>query len=357
MNHKIHSATALCLALGAGACWAQGSTVTLYGIADAGVRHASGMTAGGAPGAGSTTSLNSGILSASRWGLRGSEELGGGLKADFNVESAIALDTGAQGNSARYFDRASWVGLSGAWGSLRAGRQTNLLVDALIPVDPFGMLVASLNPNVGITALSQHGLGVQFGNSGQATAAYRVDNALKYSGKWGPVSASVMHGFGEMAERKSALSTTGALLKYEQGGFVTTLALQRFESAAGRSLDAATLGGAYRTGRFTAMANFGRHKAAISDASDTTQKVLTLGGKFQATPDVTLTAAHYRVDRERTGLRDDGFHRSIVLAEYAFSRRTRVYAEADFTQWRNGYQGAGNESRARGASVGIVHMF
>ena len=345
------------LAFGCTTAWAQTSNVTLYGIADVGIRHTSGLTASNAASPGSTTSVNSGILSASRWGIRGSESLASNLKAEFNFESAIAMDTGSQGNSARYFDRASWLGLSGDWGQLRAGRQTNLLVDALIPVDPFSMLIASLNPNVGITALSQHGLGVQFGNSGQATAAYRLDNSLKYTQNWGSFSGSLMHGFGEVADKHSALSSTGGMLKYAAGDLTATAAYQQFQSEAGRKLDAATLGAAYRLGSVTLMANMGRHKARISDTSDTVQRVLTLGAKYQATQHITLTAAHYKVDRERTGLRDDGFGRSFLLGEYKFSRRTRLYAEADFTRWRNGYQGAANKKQATGVSLGMVHTF
>lgn len=348
---------AMGLAAGCTLGWAQNSNVVLYGIADAGVRHASGLTASNAASPGSITALNSGILSASRWGIRGSENLGGSLKADFNLESAIALDTGSQGNSARYFDRASWIGLSGDWGQLRAGRQTNLLADAIISVDPFSLLIAALNPNVGIAALNQHGLGVQFGNSGQATAAYRLDNSLKYTHNWGRVGVSLMHGFGEVSDKHSALSSSGGLLRYGDGGLTVTMAYQRFNSAASSKLDAMTAGAAYRMGSVTLMGNYARHKARISDASDTVQRVLTLGAKYHATEKITLTAAHYKMDRDRAGLRADGYGRSLLLAEYRLSPRTRAYAEADFTNWRNGYQGAGNKKHATGTSLGMVHTF
>lgn len=346
----------LCLAFSSGVCSAQDG-LTLYGVADAGIRHSRGLAANHTASPGSTSALGSSLLTASRWGIRGGESLGGGTRVEFNLESAIALDTGSQGNSARYFDRASWLGLSGDWGQLRAGRQTNLLVDALLPIDPFALQVPAQNPNVGLTALSSHGLGQQFGNSGQATAAYRLDNALKYTRRMGHVTAGVMHGFGEVAGSQSAQSSTGAMLGYASGDLAATVAVQRFNSPEGRKLDAATLGASYRLGRFTLMANAGRHKAGITDTSDTVQRILTLGARWQVNDAVTLSAGHYQIDRKRTGRQSDGFDRSILLAEYKLSRRTRLYAEADFTRWRDGYQGAANPRNAQGASLGVAHMF
>lgn len=355
MNRKT---MALLLALSSSSGgWAQTSNVTLYGTADLGLRSTSGLSAANAPIPGSSQAVNSGILSASRWGLRGSEDLGGGLKAEFNLESAIAMDTGAQGNSARYFDRAAWLGLAGTWGRLTAGRQTNLLVDALSPIDPFSLLIASLNPNVGITALSSHGLGVGFGNSGQATSAYRLDNALKYTQRWGPLTGSLMYGFGEAEGNTSAQASTGAALRYAAGPLTLSGAIQQFRSAADRKLDAATLGAAYRVGQFSVMANIGRHQAHISDTARTTQQVFTAGAKMDVTAAVTLSAGYYRVDRERTALQGDGYRRGLLLAEYKLSPRSRVYAEADHTRWRDGYQGAGNRARATGMSLGMTHTF
>ncbi|MBL3250383.1 porin, partial [Klebsiella pneumoniae] len=85
---------------------------------DLGLRSGSGLTASNAAAPGSTHSLGSGTHTTSRWGLRGSEDLGGGAKALFNLESGLNADTGAPANASKYFDRASWVGLQGGWGTL-----------------------------------------------------------------------------------------------------------------------------------------------------------------------------------------------------------------------------------------------
>jgi predicted porin len=63
------------------------------------------------------------------------------------------------------------------------------------------------------------------------------------------------------------------------------------------------------------------------------------------------------VDRERTGQGDDGFQRLIGFVDYQLSKRTSLFLELDTTKWKNGYQGAGNKTRASGISLGITHNF
>lgn len=84
---------AACAALIVHCAMAQGTNVTLYGVVDLGPRNGSGLTASNAPTAGSSYSLGSGIHTTSRWGLRGTEDLGGGTKALFNLETGLNADT------------------------------------------------------------------------------------------------------------------------------------------------------------------------------------------------------------------------------------------------------------------------
>jgi predicted porin len=93
------------------------SNVTVYGVMDAAVS----VEDTGAPGEKSRTVINSGDQSSSRLGFRGTEDLGGGLKALFNIEAGVSLDTGA-GDSA-LFGRRSVVGLQGAFGTVTVGRE------------------------------------------------------------------------------------------------------------------------------------------------------------------------------------------------------------------------------------------
>jgi predicted porin len=84
-------ASALCCA---GLAQAQtDSSVTLYGLADVGITSVSGLKAG------TVTQVASGIMEGSRWGIKGTEDMGGGYKAIFTLESRVELDTGANSST------------------------------------------------------------------------------------------------------------------------------------------------------------------------------------------------------------------------------------------------------------------
>lgn len=120
MQHKLLAV--LVLGSIAGAASAQ-SSVTLYGIADAWVGQTKNKVGATPPGAGGV--VESGGAQASRWGLRGSEDLGGGLQARFVLEQAISIDdatTTTVSKSNVGFNRAAYLGLAGDFGELRLGR-------------------------------------------------------------------------------------------------------------------------------------------------------------------------------------------------------------------------------------------
>lgn len=332
------------------------SSVTLYGVADAGVRYGSGLTAANAGSADSSTAVNSGINTTSRFGFRGSEDLGGGLKAIFNLESGANLDTGASANATKLFDRAAIVGLQGSWGTVTLGRQTTVLADVVSATDPLGSRFAGFNPNVGIAALSAHRLGAEFGPAGSTTGAYRLDNSVKYVGRFSNFSVRAMHAFGEQAGNSSNLSSSGVGAGYQSGGYAAALSYAQFKNAAGLSLKGYLGGASAMLGTSIAL-TYGSHEAETSSVAKTRNRTLGLGGTVPLAASVDLILAHYQVKRTRMAAVDDGFNRTVAFLEYKFSKRTRVYAELDQTRWKNGYQGAGFKSSASGVSAGVVHSF
>ena len=193
------------------------SSITRYGVADAGVRYGSGLNTAYGGDAGSSTAVNSGINTTSRFGFRGSEDIGGGLKAIFN------LNTGASVSATKLFDRAAVVGLQNNSGTVTAGRQTTVLADVVSAVDPLGSWFANFNPNVGIAALSAHRLGAEFGPAGSTTGAYRLDNSVKYVGRISDFSVRAMHAFGEQAGNSSNLSSSGLGAGYQSGDYTAAL--------------------------------------------------------------------------------------------------------------------------------------
>jgi predicted porin len=147
---------ALAALAAASASYAQ-SSVTLYGVVDVSLESVKGDK--------TVTRVSSNNLSTSRFGLKGTEDIGGGTKANFNLESGISVDTGAQGNSTKFWDRAAWVGLAGSFGDLRLGR-----IDSAI---------GDIAGNV-LSAQAYDDLVLVNTRAGASSKYRRVDNAITY---------------------------------------------------------------------------------------------------------------------------------------------------------------------------------
>jgi predicted porin len=191
----------------AGAAYAQ-SSVTVYGIVDLGFD----STSNGADDNGRTNGIRSGGQSASRIGFKGTEDLGNGLKALFQLEATIQADTGAtfgatNGNNGG-FNRFATVGLqSQTFGTVLLGRQTSVIKDAYDQIDPFG-------DGGTVGAISNiFFAGLLSGDNG------RISNSVKYqSNSFSGFKASAAYGFGETAGSTGANSNFGVNLGYTNGG-------------------------------------------------------------------------------------------------------------------------------------------
>ena len=126
----------------AGAAQAE-TSVTLYGIVDVGVGYQK-IKGDGVDS--SRTGLIDGAQSGSRWGLRGSEDLGDGLRAIFTLESGFNPRNGRHAQGDRLFGRQATIGLaSDAWGELTAGRRTNVSSQFFSSIDPFAASFGQAN--------------------------------------------------------------------------------------------------------------------------------------------------------------------------------------------------------------------
>lgn len=157
------------------------STVTLYGILDGGVQYQNfkGNNAAGESVSRSYTGLANGVNNGNRWGLKGSEDLGNGLKAVFTLESGFNIGTGQSEQNSRLFGRQATVGLqSDVWGLIELGRQTNIASKYFAGVaTPF------------VTDFGQAGVGSAF----SAAGALRYDNMIMYQT---PTFAGLQFGLG-----------------------------------------------------------------------------------------------------------------------------------------------------------------
>ncbi|WDD92011.1 porin [Burkholderia sp. FERM BP-3421] len=162
---KKHVIAAAALVACAAPVFAQ-SSVTLYGVIDEGFNYTNNVSVNGQ---GKTSyKLASGYAQGSRWGLRGTEDLGGGLKAIFTLENGFDVNNGGLGQGSRMFGRQAFVGLSHAqYGTLTLGRQYDSLVDYLAPL--------TANGNWGGTFFSH-----PYDND-NTDNSFRVNNTVKYA--------------------------------------------------------------------------------------------------------------------------------------------------------------------------------
>jgi predicted porin len=349
-----------------GPCLAQ-TGIDLYGIVDVGVRTTSGLGANNAPTLpGHTSAVSSGIDNTSRWGIKGMEPLGGGWAALLRLEGGINADTGGSAKSDRLFDRQAWVGLEAPYGTLAAGRQPNLLSDALIPVDPIGKRYATFNPNINVAGLSNtafgtHAFGRQYGPSGYADNFYRLDNTVKYTANAGPWQARAAWSFGEVPGDATASSSHGVALAYQRPDWVVSGATMQFRSREDLPLNAWTLGAAVRISGWQFKANAARNKADTGADKTVRQRVLSAGVSREAWPGLLVTTAWYSVRREATGFPDDGFDRGFLFVEKTLAPRTTAYAEADYTVWRGDAAGLTasrpNGRHGSGLTLGLMQKF
>lgn len=152
------------LAVGAlGTCnlaQAQASSVTLYGLTSVGIGYASN------DGGHSSVKMLPGTMQNNRWGIRGVEDLGGGNRALFVLESGFAIDDGKSQQGGRLFGRQAYVGLGNdTYGSVTLGRQYDAVYDGL---DIMSAPVAAA------------GLAAHIGDNDNVFGSYRHNNTVKY---------------------------------------------------------------------------------------------------------------------------------------------------------------------------------
>lgn len=143
------------------------TSVTLYGLIDTGIGYnkLSGDAAWDRGVNNSRVGMLNGVQSGSRWGLRGSEDLGDGLRAVFQLESGFDSSNGNSKQDGRLFGRQATVGLaSDNWGQIDFGRQTNMASKYFAAIDPFG------------AGFDQANIGHTF----SAANTVRYDNSIMY---------------------------------------------------------------------------------------------------------------------------------------------------------------------------------
>ena len=359
-------ATVAAVALISGTAQAQ-SNVQVYGAVDIGVDYVNHS----GPQDSNVLRLDSGTLYGNRLGIRGTEDLGGGMKALFDAESGFTMNTGASTQGSLLFGRQLFVGLQNQLGTLTMGRQYTIDLD----LAPYHANVASRANNfTGLSHWVDH-------------LADRVDNALKYqSPKLNGFTFAGQYGFGGVSANSAAKRTLNAGGNYSKGPLSLGATYLSINDAYGNRLTAvAVVDGQYAFGPATVhLAYTNTHGTAANTlcfstcAARPNQVVRTYeaGVDYQATPVIRFYAggAYSRLNKDLAG----NAYQLNLTAFYALSKRTEVYALAGYTKttgldgfarlmvgspdlgptaFASNAQGTPDKGNQQGLKIGMTHKF
>lgn len=319
--------------------WAE-SSVTLYGLIDEGIRFATNQPA--SPGYGKKLYMSEGIGTGNRWGIKGSEDLGGGTAAIFDLQSGFNPATGGLDQQGQLFGRYAFVGLSNnRFGTLKLGRQYGTGFDFIATFDE--VQVGNQNPVDWEIFL----LGVRF------------DNTVQYSNTFGPVAVEIQRSFGGQPGSESKGSTTALNAIYTAGGLKMGVLGQQSKDSANHNMYAASLGARYDFAKATLYSYYiySRRDAGFSIAANSSggalantniignantvagtgaqtkariDNLFNLGGAYMPTPYVKLTVGGLYDHVSNVAGSQSGHIASFYgIADYLLSKRTDVYAEVD----------------------------
>lgn len=379
MKHTKALLAAGACALAATGAHAQ-SSVTLYGIIDTGVEFVSHANA-----AGDHVVRMPGVTGElpSRWGLRGTEDLGGGYQAVFALESGFNVRGGDLGQGGRLFGRQAFVGLKSGFGTLAFGRQYTMTYLALQGADIIGPDIYGLGsfdayvPNGrsdnavtyvgtyrGVTLGAAYSFGrdgAGTGNSpGQGTCAGQVPGDATQCRNWSVMLKYDSAYFGAAASYEEQRGGTGAAANFFDG-----VAPVPFTSSGGK--DARTHVSAYAqaAGAKIGAGWIGRRVSTGSPAAPGAHSDLFfVGASYAVKPDFIVDGEGYRIVNSA---HDTRATMATLRATYLLTKRTAVYAQSSYL-WNSAHaryavSGGGpgttpGEGMGQlGAMVGVRHMF
>lgn len=333
---------------------AAASNVTLYGVVDINME-----VYNNSPG-GTVTGLRSNGLGASRWGLRGAEDFGDGLKAVFQLESGFGLRNGQ--SDGRMFQRTAMVGLAGPWGELTFGRQYTSSHVLSVPYAPLGM-----SPMYDVSGRYK---------------PVRADNAVRYRGKFGAFEASAYYAFRDQIDQAegdgSVLGSAGAAMQYDFGVIrmvgafdhinaptlsTTTGDTENFLIGVRADIGAMKISSIYR---------YRRVEQLLDD--NIKSHLYTLGLGYQISPSTLVEAGYLRekfinAPDGYLGTTSDTWQQFMLRGTYSLSKRTKLYTLVAHS--RDGalnlgshndvggapYVLAADKDNQTGGAIGIQHVF
>ena len=327
------------------------SSVTLYGLIDAGVTYANHVAT--SAGNGSLVRFADGVAQGNRWGIRGAEDLGEGLSAIFTVESGFALGTGTILQGGALFGRQAWVGLDEkSVGSLTFGRQYTLSRDFIhnytiahespagnyaYHINDLDQLVTSrINNAVKFTSANISGFrfGVMYGFSNQAGAfAGSPPSTTGTAGSDGTVNgegSSRTYSVGVNYDNRSF----GFGIAYTNIRFPAsaspafTASIANVETGPLRNIKTLGMGSRYIADIGAVWGNWTHTQLVALDGESSTLNNYEIGGKYAFSPAVASGLGY--TFSALSGRWSGRWHQVNSFIDYKFSKTSEIYALAIF---------------------------
>lgn len=319
------------------------SSVTMYGLLDMSLdwSHSGNQ---------STYRVLSGAQTGSRFGFKGTEDIGGGNHVNFVLENGFNLNNGTMSDTTSIFNRQAWVGASGQWGEVRFGRQNSPLY---VPLE--GKFDAT-----GASTIAS-------GLNSFATLSVRASNAIYYgTPDIAGFTANAMLGLRDATTTpRSGVNNYHLTASYVRGPVDLGVGFQSVDSATNAATFKAFFGGgSYDFGRVKLYAAF--HHAQQSDGT-IDKNVYTASGLYKFDPASSLALVYTHL-QDRTPAGHNADHVGLMYA-YWLSKRTWVYASGAvlLNKGASSYVLAGSTTAgvavaypgadAQGVQVGIQHRF
>jgi predicted porin len=328
------------------------SSVTVYGVMDLGLTTATNVGTNKQ----TVTGISNGGLSTPRIGFRGTEDLGGGLKANFNLETEILADTGAHGGE--LFTRASWLGLSqDGIGAIRAGRVNRIDYDLAATYDAFG------GNNIGGWVALKDSNTTTGTNETALKVGERISNAIDLkTASLAGFTLTYQRGFGETAGNQSASRTDAYGVQYKLGNFDAAYASSKLNSSSSVATKQQSYYAAYNFGILSVTGGYVTYKV---DSAPTVEPSGYFVGTRVPFGKTTFLAQYASLDDDAATPTKQKV--TTLGVTYALSKRTTAYligAQNDgngqnivsSSKYTNFAHPASGEN-ARAYSVGVRHTF
>ena len=341
------------------------NTVTLYGTLDAGLVFANNQNGH------SNWQQGSGSVSNTYFGLRGSEDLGGGLHAIFTLESGFNLNNGNFNENDTIFNRQAFVGLQSVqYGTVTLGRQYDSVVDYLAPLSEAGAgygdnlaahpfdndnLDNSFSVKNAVKYQSVNYAGVKFGGLyGFSNAAGQFSNNRAWSAGAsygnGPLSVAAAY----LQLNNSGSNNVGGAISQGDGTAAIAAQLQRtYGAGVNYTYGPANVGLVYTHTQLDGITGVNVGGTTLPGVAGTNLHLdnYEVNGRYALTPAISVAAAYTFTDGKVSGSNGSGdpkWQTASLQGDYSLSKRTDVYLEGV-------YQHASGEIGNFGANVASIN--